>query len=259
MDVYTTRANATPGLHRLNLICNRECGNDINTGFLRRVRGRIGTGNITLTEAAVHLEVNATTVFSKSEDESMNRRILFLAANPTNTGHLRLDAEYRGIEEGLRRSKEREKLELESKFAVRVADLRRSLLDFEPQIVHFAGHGEGADGILLEDDQGNSYQVPNDALANLFELCQSHTRCVVLNTCYSETQANAIVKHIPYVVGMKRGVKDDAALEFAEGFYDAIGAGRSIEDAFKFGCNAIALKKLPGHLTPVLKKRLNGG
>lgn len=54
---------------------------------------------------------------------------------------------------------------------------------------------------------------------------------------------------------MKSTISDDAALEFAVGFYDALGAGRSIEDAFQFGSNAIALKALPEDQIPVLKKK----
>lgn len=185
------------------------------------------------------------------------KKILFLASNPTDTGRLRLDREVRAIEEGLERANERSRFELIAKFAVRVEELRRGLLDNSPNIVHFAGHGDGLDGILMEDDLGNAYAVPNDALAGLFELCVSHVDCVILNACYSDVQADAISKHIPYVIGMKRGISDAAAQEFAIGFYDALGAGRSIQDAYRFGCNAIALKGIAEHLTPVLKKRVS--
>ena len=61
------------------------------------------------------------------------RKILFLASNPTNTGHLRLDKEQREIVEGLKRSNERDRFELITRFAVRVDDLRRSLLDHSPR------------------------------------------------------------------------------------------------------------------------------
>jgi hypothetical protein len=54
---------------------------------------------------------------------------------------------------------------------------------------------------------------------------------------------------------MKDAVSDDTALEFAVGFYDALGAGKSIEDAFQFGRNAIALKGIPEHLIPILRKK----
>jgi hypothetical protein len=183
------------------------------------------------------------------------RKILFLASNPTDTGRLRLDKEVREVEEGLRRSNERDHFDLIPRFAVRVEDLRRSLLEHSPRIVHFSGHGAGTDGIVVENEQGQASEVPNDALAKLFELCAGHIECVVLNACYSDAQADAIARHIPYVVGMRTAVSDDAALEFAVGFYDALGAGRSVEDAFEFGRNAIALKGIPEHLVPILKKK----
>jgi hypothetical protein len=186
----------------------------------------------------------------------IRKKILFLASNPTNTGKLRLDEEVREITEGLKRSNERDRFELIQAGAVRVNDLRRSMLDHAPRIVHFSGHGHGGadSGIVLEDAQGLAYQVPTDALVGLFELCAGHVECVILNACYSEAQAEAIAKHIPYVIGMNAAISDGAALEFAIGFYDAIGAGKSIEEAFQFGSNAVALKGIPEHLIPGIKK-----
>ena len=79
--------------------------------------------------------------------------------------------------------------------------------------------------------------------------------CILLNACYSLEQAEAICQHIPYVIGMSQALGKDAALEFAVGFYDAIGAGRSIEEAFKLGCISTELKGISGSLTPVLRKK----
>ena len=78
-----------------------------------------------------------------------------------------------------------------------------------------------------------------------------------LNACYSAEQADAISRHIPYVIGMSHAISDHAALEFAVGFYDALGAGRSVEDAFKVGCISLDLEGLPESLTPILKKKDN--
>ena len=102
---------------------------------------------------------------------------------------------------------------------------------------------------------GEAYRVPNEALAGLFALCAGHVECVLLNACYSDVQADAIAKHIPYVIGMTASISDDGALQFAVGFYDALGAGKSIEEAFRFGCNAIALQGIPENAVPVLKKK----
>jgi hypothetical protein len=75
---------------------------------------------------------------------------------------------------------------------------------------------------------------------------------VLLNACYSVLQAEAIALHIPYVIGMNQAVGDAAAREFAVGFYDALGAGRTIEFAYKFACNSIRMAGIAEHLTPVL-------
>ncbi len=200
------------------------------------------------------------------------RTVLILAANPKGTPRLRLDEEVKRIEQGLERSKKRDQFKLVVKWATTDDDLRRALLDHQPEVVHFAGHGtgkghggtgrdqvppEGVDssGLAFEDEAGNLQLISGDALARLFELCADSVKCVVLNACYSEFQANAISQHIDFVIGMKKAIGDDAAIKFAVGFYDALGAGRDFEKAFRFGCSAIDLKGIPEHLTPVLKNR----
>lgn len=181
--------------------------------------------------------------------------ILILAANPRGTSTLRLDEEVREIDLGLQRAKKRELFDLKQRWAIRVQDVYQALLDFKPQIVHFSGHGTGEDGLILEDETGNLRQVNTEALAKLFELFSSSVECIVLNACYSEVQAAAIVRHIPYVVGMNKAIGDKAAVKFATGFYNAIGSGESVEFAYKLGCNVIQLEGIPENLTPVLKKK----
>lgn len=178
--------------------------------------------------------------------------ILFLAANPKATTALRLDQELRDIEDGLRRSQYRDRFALEQRWATRPRDIQRALLDVNPQIVHFSGHGEGEQGLVLEDDAGKPQFVSTAALAGLFGLFADQVECVLLNACYSVAQAEAIAQHIPYVVGMAHAIGDRAALEFAVGFYDALGAGRGIEFAYKLGCSAIQMAGIQENLTPKL-------
>ena len=177
--------------------------------------------------------------------------ILFLAANPKQTADLRLDEELRELDEGLKRSQQRDQFQLEQKWAVKPIDLRRAVLELKPQIVHFAGTGAGDRGLVLEDGE----QINPTALAALFKLFQEQVKCVVLNACYSEPQAQAIAQHIPYVIGMKQAIGLQAARDFAVGFYDALGAGRDFPFAFEFGRISISLEGIPEELTPVLLKR----
>ncbi len=193
------------------------------------------------------------------------KTILVLAANPKTTSHLRLDEEVREIDAGLQRAKKREKFDLQQRWAVGVRDISQALLDFKPHIVHFCGHGGGDDGLAFEDQTGKLQYVSTAALAGLFELFSpkfnQKVECVILNACYSEVQATAISQHIPYVIGMTQAIGDRAAIEFAVGFYSALGAGESIDFAYKLGCNAmpaampyglIAIAGISENLTPVI-------
>jgi hypothetical protein len=73
----------------------------------------------------------------RENPQSVSRKtILVLASSPTNEARLRLDKEVREIDEGLRRAKQREQFTLRQKWAVRPDDLRRALLDINPEIVH---------------------------------------------------------------------------------------------------------------------------
>ena len=182
------------------------------------------------------------------------KTILILAANPTNTAPLRLEQEIREIDEGLRRANKRDQYKLQQKWAVRSRDFYRAILDYQPNIVHFCGHGAGADGIVLEDDTGKMALVQTNALASMFKLfAQKGVDCVILNACYSEVQADAISQYVNYVIGMNRAVGDRAALGFAVGFYDGIAAGYTLEEAYELGCSQ--MMSFREQETPVFKKK----
>lgn len=185
------------------------------------------------------------------------KKILFLAANPKGTARLRLDEELREIETGLQLALNRDRFILEHKWAVRSRDVQRAILNFDPQIVHFSGHGVENEGLIFEDNAGREKFVDVEGLAGLFEVFDEQVECVVLNVCHSKVQAEAIAQHINYVIGMNRQIGDRAAIEFSVAFYDALAAGKSVEFAHKYGCAAIRLAGIPEELTPILIKNPN--
>jgi len=182
------------------------------------------------------------------------KTILILAANPKNTAPLRLDEEVREIDEGLRRANQRHQYKLEQKWAVRSRDFYRAILDYQPQIVHFCGHGTGQDGIALEDETGKMVLLETKTLASMFRLfAKKSVECVILNACYSEVQAEAISQYVDYVLGMKKVVGDKASITFSVAFYDALAAGYEMEEAYDLGCSQM-ISFLEDE-TPVFKKK----
>lgn len=185
----------------------------------------------------------------------MVKKILIVSANPKDTDKLRLDEEVREIQAALKRANNRSCFEIVTSWAVRVEDLRRALLDHQPTLVHFSGHGSGSTGLVLENNSGQLQLVSTESLSRLFKSFQEQVECVLLNACYTQAQAEAIHQHIDYVIGMNRAIGDRAAIEFAIGFYDALGAGRTYEDCFELGCASIDLEGISESETPILKAR----
>jgi AAA+ ATPase superfamily predicted ATPase len=184
-------------------------------------------------------------------------RILFLTADPTDTARLRLQQELRDVEEQLEKAKLRDRFDLKLQLSARPIDISQAILNFEPHIVHFCGHGASSGKLCFENELGRTQPVTPEALAALFKLVATHVNCVVLNACYSDIQAEAIVQHISFVIGMKTAIGDQAAIAFAVGFYKALGAKRSPEEAYEFGCVEIQLQGIPEESTPVLRKRVD--
>ncbi|MBH8551603.1 AAA-like domain-containing protein [Nostocaceae cyanobacterium CENA357] len=184
-------------------------------------------------------------------------RILFLTAEPTDTARLRLQQELRDIQEQIQRVRLRDKFVFKQQFSARPGDISQAILDFEPHIVHFSGHGASTGELCFENDLGQAQPVKPEALAALFKLGAAHINCVVLNACYSDLQAQAIVQHISFVIGMNKAIGDRAAISFAVGFYKALGANRSPEEAYEFGCVEIQLQGIPEESTPVLRKKVD--
>ncbi len=188
---------------------------------------------------------------AEMSDAASARTILLVAANPASTQALDLRGEHCAISQCLERAPKQHTLRVVAETAVTDDDLRRALLKHEPEIVHFSGHGAGNAGLVFEE-AGEPLFISGDALATLLGLCSNHVKCVVLNACYSEVQAQSISSVVDFVVGMSRAIGDIAAIKFSIGFYDAIAFGRSYTDAFHFGCNAISLRGIPESLTPTL-------
>ena len=181
------------------------------------------------------------------------KRILFLAANPANEARLRVGAEHDRIGEELTSSGKRDQFLFSSLMAVTTQSISRSILAENPYIIHFSGHGK-KEGIYLETDAGLSKLVTAKALKLLFASAAKGVQCVLLNACYSAEQAKSIAETVPFVIGMMNTIKDGAALDFATGFYQAIGAGKSIQDAYDIGVAAMALNS-GGEEIPVLLKK----
>jgi hypothetical protein len=178
--------------------------------------------------------------------------VLFLAANPLDQQYLSLDEEARAITEMIRKSKHRDAVRFETRWAVRSLDLLQALNECEPRVVHFSGHGSEQDEIVFQDNAGNTKLVPKEAIVQAMAATSGDIQLVFFNTCYSRGQAEAVVQHVPAAIGMNTSIGDEAARVFSANFYSAIGFGLSIGIAFRQGIAALMLEGIPEEGTPEL-------
>ncbi len=184
-------------------------------------------------------------------------KILALRANPTNATALRLDEEIRGIRSELERATYRDRFEFVSEGAVRADDLSRAMLKYKPDIVHFSGHGAGENGLALENDAGTMQLVSTEALSRLFKWSRATTKCVFLNACYSQVQAEVIHQTVDCVIGMNKTIDDRSAIQFAAKFYQALLEGEAFQSAYEYACTTLDLVGSKEVSTPELLNRNN--
>jgi hypothetical protein len=226
--------NRKIGLYWNNEYSGHDYGNP-NFTLMERIYAAVRDIAVTLLDTSnISIRLKDFVGRRPMENKVYKTKILFLAASPSDENQLRVAAESRKIDEALQASRFRDSFEFHTKHAVTSQTLTKAMLDIRPDIVHFSGHGS-EEGIVLEDELGQSVLFPAAGLKEMFLLFSKNVKCVLLNACYSEAQAIAISSDGIHVIGMNDSVVDDAATNFAVGFYQALGAGEDVNFAFKMG------------------------
>lgn len=179
-----------------------------------------------------------------AESSSKSRvNVLLVCANPRGTDPLRTAEEERVLKEAIRLSAHRDRISITVLNASTIDDVRRELLRESFQVVHFSGHGTDS-GLVFEDTSGRLMVPDSAALAELLQRRGAST--ALLNACYSLATGSLTSVGLDYTIAMEGPIGDDAAIEFTRGFYDALGAGLSIPEAYEEGLSCARLK----HMSP---------
>lgn len=159
-------------------------------------------------------------------------RVLFIAASPENEDPLRLDKEVREIQRRMRETDYRDSVTFEVRLATQTTDLLQALNEVRPDVVHFSGHGD-QEALIFEDSDGQAKPLHIEDLAQLLRISSDRIRLALFNSCNSAVAARSACNFIPFAIGMNEPVNDAYAQAFSGQFYNAIGFGRSIQEAFE--------------------------
>lgn len=161
-------------------------------------------------------------------------RILFVSADSsfTQDSKLKISDELRRIRQAIG---EYTNFSIHEISEARTTDLTHALLNYRPDILHFAGHGTGGANasLILASVQGGGANVTPEDLRQILECTPNPPSVVVLNACYSNAFENAIKERVDVVIGTTTQQSDDTARLFAESFYRHLGNSLSIKCAFQ--------------------------
>lgn len=166
-------------------------------------------------------------------------KVLFLGATPVDQETIRIGQEFNRIKEALKNRDLARRIDFVERHGVGLTDLVKILLEAEPDIVQFSGHG-GKGELYLEGPSGTSLAVTGQMLAPYFSQFNGMAnrkpiRCVLLNVCNSEEVAAALVGSVDVAIGTKRPIADLAASAFTETFYQALAHRCVVGDAVRLG------------------------
>ena len=179
--------------------------------------------------------------------------VLVLAANPTSTQPLQLKKETELIREKLQDTEFGKNYIVYAEENALIEDLSKYLLQYQPIILHFSGHGNSQGEIILNNRQGEPKVLSLETLSELLSIVRKDGKpieCVVFNACFSLKKADAVAHQVGCVIGMKKEIGDDSALIFAEEFYQGLAYQRSYYQAFQLGINGIERLRLPDSPIP---------
>jgi Tol biopolymer transport system component len=202
-------------------------------------------------------------------------RILGMIASPTDLQPLDVPLERQRVEAAVADLRARGLVELTWLEGQTWRDLQRAMRGGPWHVFHFVGHGdfdrnrdEGT--IALADEHGRTFKLSATSLGRLLDDHFS-LRLAVLNACegahgsekdlMSSTAATLVGRGIPAVLAMQHEISDDAAIELAHTFYEAIADGLPVDAAVAEARKAICLA-VPNSVewsTPVLFLRAADG
>lgn len=150
--------------------------------------------------------------------------VLFLSAGPMDAGRLRTDHELKVIKEELSKMGSK-KPELVSHDAVERSKIGQWLLEVDPELLHFGGHGISGQ-LVFEDGVGNSAGAPLAAIAKMLNSARCRAKWIVLTACESFDCAASLVEGLGglkrEVVCCRGSIGDEKAVQFTRGLYRAL-------------------------------------
>ncbi|RLC12891.1 MAG: hypothetical protein DRI57_17230, partial [Deltaproteobacteria bacterium] len=237
-------------------------------------------------ERGYFLSQNPSTVLSHYLDMPLQQNpmkrpesflnMLLIIANPSDQTPLDPDKWEKIITSALYKQTEAGKIKIRTVKKATRKEISKALLEVQPDIVQFVGHGiyhEGKGYLAMVDNQtGETWKVDDERFSTMFLGADDLLRLVCLATCESAKSDSPkgflgiapqiVQKGIPAVVAMRYSILISTAEIFLEEFYQAIAERKPVDWAVQWARNQVSLDKGLDNrefATPVLFMRAKDG
>lgn len=176
-------------------------------------------------------------------------KVLFLASE----GGIDLDfkKQYREITRAVAKSAQPGSIAVDPVYDVTTESLFASLNQHSPHVVHYSGKQERG-RIVIHDADGDLTTMSARDVARILRSLDSATRMVIVDTCYSYPCASEIAQSVDFALGVKSWIREWQANLFYATFYNALAAGRTVENAWLQAKTALVIHRVPVDRIPQL-------
>ncbi len=202
--------------------------------------------------------------------------MLLIIANPSDQTPLDPDKWKKIITDALSKPLKNGAITIRTVKQATRGEISKALLEQQPDIVQFVGHGIYHDGkgylALIDDKTGKTWEVDDERFSAMFLGSDDHLGLVCLATCESAKTDSPqgflgiapkiVQKGVPAVVAMRYSVLISTAEIFLKEFHNAIAERKPVDWAVQWARNQVSLDAGLDNrefATPVLFMRAEDG
>ena len=169
----------------------------------------------------------------KPTNAKSRTRIALLVTNPERRASLQTGIEARDIQRAIEGSVNWDSFDLRVVLEPTFGDLVDSLNRFNPDILHFSGHGGGSSLLLGNERAGQDggEVLDFEMAARLLDVTAPNVSLIVLAACDTVEGAECLLKPGRAIIAMSDSIDDEAACAFSERLYKSIVDGVSVTNS----------------------------
>jgi hypothetical protein len=191
---------------------------------------------------------NLEAMLKGMKSDENKQTILFITSSPSDLNPFDYGEQFKRIDEALQSGMDRDHFQLLTpKTALERRALKRILSQKTPDFIHFTLHNSTVKGLYFQDAMKNPDPVSVEEFVDYIGLLSKKKRpqAIILSACNSLDHASSVTGFCNFAMGTNDVFPDDAAIIYADSFYQALFDGNDVSFCHDTALLAIKHTKPP--------------